>query len=107
MASESADPRHPGSEDAPIRATFPPFVERLIGTVRREYLDQVCFQHVPDLERRLAEFQIYFNRSRVHSSLAGDTPAQVSGDPLAPPAQLHNFCWQPHCRGLYELPVAA
>ncbi len=84
-----------------------PFVERLIGTIRREYLDHVFFWNAADLERKLAEFQVYFNRSRVHSSLAGDTPAQVSGDSLTSRAELHNFRWQPHCRGLYELPVAA
>lgn len=84
-----------------------PFPERLIGTVPREYLDQVFAWNAADLERKLAEFQAYFNRSRVHSALAGDTPAQVSGHSLAPPAELHNFRWQPHCRGLYELPVAA
>ncbi len=84
-----------------------PFVERLIGTVRQEYLDHVFFWNVADLERKLAEFQVYFNRTRVHSSLAGDTPAQVGGDSLGSPAELHDVRWQPHCRGLYELPVAA
>jgi putative transposase len=34
-----------------------PFVERLIGTIRREFLDQVLFWHARDLERKLAEFQ--------------------------------------------------
>jgi len=31
-----------------------PFVERLIGTMRREFLDQVLFWNGRDLERRLA-----------------------------------------------------
>jgi len=34
-----------------------PFVERLIGTTRREFLDQVLFWNALDLERKLAEFQ--------------------------------------------------
>jgi len=84
-----------------------PFVERLIGTLRREYLDHVFFWNVADLERKLAEFQVYFNRSRVHSSLDGDTPGEVSGDCVTSRAELHNFSWQTHCRGLYQLPVAA
>ncbi|MCP4896964.1 MAG: transposase family protein, partial [bacterium] len=53
-----------------------PFVERLIGTLRREYLDHVLFWNDMDLERKLAEFRVYFNRSRVHSALDGDTPSE-------------------------------
>ena len=52
-----------------------PFVERLIGTVRREFLDHVLFWNDCDLTRKLARFQDYYNTHRVHSSLGGDTPA--------------------------------
>ena len=38
-----------------------PFVERLIGTTRREFLDHVLFWNVRDLERKLADFQAYYN----------------------------------------------
>jgi hypothetical protein len=34
-----------------------PFVERLIGTVRREYLDQTLFWNRGDLERKLDNYQ--------------------------------------------------
>ena len=34
-----------------------PFVERLVGTVRREYLDQTSFWSARDLERKLDSFQ--------------------------------------------------
>ena len=34
-----------------------PFVERLIGTMRREFLDQVLFWNARDPERKLSEFQ--------------------------------------------------
>ena len=83
------------------------FVERLIGTLRREYLDHIFFWNVADLERKLTDCQVYFNRSRVHSALHGDTPAVVSKGDVTSPAELHNFRWQTHCRGLYQLPVAA
>ena len=82
-------------------------MERLIGTIRREYLDHILFWNAVDLEKKLAEFQAYFNRHRVHSSLSGDTPAEVSEDSLTERAELDNFRWQGHCRGLYQLPVAA
>ncbi len=84
-----------------------PFVERLIGSIRGECLAHTLFWNALDLERKLADFQVYFNRSRVHSSLDGDTPGEVSGDSVTPLAELHNFRWQTHCHGLYQLPVAA
>ncbi len=39
-----------------------PFVERLIGTARREFLDHVLFWNQRDLERKLSEFQAYCNQ---------------------------------------------
>jgi putative transposase len=50
-----------------------PFVERLIGTMRREFLDHVLFWNARDLERKLAEFQVYYNAARRHASLEGHT----------------------------------
>jgi hypothetical protein len=47
-----------------------PFVERLIGTIRREYLDQTLFWTAADLEEKLRVFQRYFNRHRAHSARA-------------------------------------
>ena len=38
-----------------------PFVERLIGTIRRECLDHALFWTAADLERKLQDFQDYFN----------------------------------------------
>ena len=38
-----------------------PFVERLVGTMRREFLDQVLFWNARDLERKLADFTAYYN----------------------------------------------
>ena len=84
-----------------------PFVERLIGSVRRELLDQVFFWNTVDLERKLRGFQSYFNHSRTHASLDGKTPAEMSGSVVTRPATLRSFIWESHCGGLYELPVAA
>src|ERR1019366_10640871 len=50
-----------------------PFVERLIGTVRREYLDRTFFWNAVELERKLVEFGDYYNAYRVHRSLDGTT----------------------------------
>jgi hypothetical protein len=57
-----------------------PFVERLIGTIRREYLDHVLFWNAADLERKLAEFLAYYNGYRVHHALDGRTPSHMTRD---------------------------
>jgi len=84
-----------------------PFVERLIGTMRREFLDQVLFWNAGDLERKLAEFQAYYNAARCHASLEGYTPMTFASGHALPPADLHHVRWVSHCRDLVQLPVAA
>ena len=46
-----------------------PFVERLIGTMRREYLARLFFWNAVDLARKLGEFKTYYHSSRCHQSL--------------------------------------
>ena len=84
-----------------------PFVERLIGTIRREYLDHIFFWNAQDLERKLAEFKHYYNQDRTHQSLCGDTPAVVSGDPKPLCANITNYSWRSHCNDLFQTPIAA
>lgn len=84
-----------------------PFVERMIGTIRREFLDQTLFWNAGDLERKLEAFRKYYNYSRVHSALEGDTPAQFSSDSITRQADLECYSWQSHCHGLVQLPLAA
>jgi transposase InsO family protein len=84
-----------------------PFVERLIGTVRREFLDRLFFWNGRDLRRKLELFRGYYDDHRVHQSLAGGTPAEKGGNPSQPPASLGHYRWQSHCQSLFELPIAA
>ena len=84
-----------------------PFVERLIGTIRREYLDRTFFWNSIDLDRKLKDIQIYYNCYRVHRALNGATPAVRAGIPPPSPARFAAYAWKPHCRGLFETPVAA
>ena len=81
-----------------------PFVERLIGTVRREYLDHILFWTTADLENKLLDFRTYFNNHRTHDSLEGRTPDTSVSRPIA---NLRSIRWQPHCRALYQTPAAA
>ena len=51
-----------------------PFVERMIGSIRRELLDHTLLWTVTDLENKLCEYQCYYNESRTHSGRDGATP---------------------------------
>ena len=51
-----------------------PFVERLIGTIRRECLDRTLFWTAADLEMKLLDSQRYYNGHRTHAGLDGRTP---------------------------------
>src|SRR3984893_912255 len=81
-----------------------PFVERLIGTIRREHLDQTLFWTAADLEEQLRAFQDYFNRHRVHSGLEGRLPDPGEGKITL---DFASYRWHRHCRGLYQTPIAA
>ena len=80
-----------------------PCVERLIGTVRRECLDQVLFWNACDLERKLAEFQGYYNAACSHASLEGHTPLTFAGKHTAAAADLNQVRWVSYCRDLVQL----
>ena len=83
------------------------FIERLIGTIRREYLDRLLFWTADDLERKPELFKNYYNAARVHQGQSGDTPGVKAGGPTAQPASPEKYRWQSHCHGLFELPIAA
>ncbi|MCH9671938.1 MAG: integrase core domain-containing protein, partial [Gammaproteobacteria bacterium] len=77
-----------------------PYVERLIGSVWREFLDHILFWNKRDLERKLSDFQAYYNGDRVHASLAGDTPSGITVGGPVKHAKLDDFRWASHSRGL-------
>ena len=96
-------------KSVPYAPVSHPFIERLIGTVRREYLDHLFFWSAIDLTRKLHAFADYYNAHRVHRSLHGTTPARracVSSSPLAL-AALRQYAWAEHCRGLFHTPIPA
>src|SRR5450631_3649332 len=75
-------------KSVPYAPVSHPFIERLIGTVRRKYLDHVFFWNVIDLTRKLDAFADYYNAHRVHRSLDGTTPARRACASLPAPASL-------------------
>jgi putative transposase len=83
-----------------------PFVERLIGTVQREYLDRILFWTMADLETKMIDFQHYYNGHRAHAGLEGRLPVPAAAGSMSP-IGLESYQWGRHCRGLYQTPIAA
>ena len=81
-----------------------PFVERVIGTTRREYLDQIIFADAADLENKLNDFKTYYNQYRQHLSLQ-KTPEKMGGKGSKKTAFLKNYHWKNHCQGLFQTPI--
>ncbi len=96
-------------KSVPHVPTSHPFIERLIGTVRRECLDKTLFFNSRDLQKKLNDFQKYYNSTRAHSSLNQKTPAEIAFG-----AKNRSKCykntkinWESYCNGLYQLPHPA
>jgi putative transposase len=81
-----------------------PFVERLIGSIRRELLDQTLFWTATDLDNKLHEYQCYYNERRCHFGRNGTTPIRHDS---AEVIDISKYRWKKHCRGLFELPIVA
>jgi putative transposase len=60
-----------------------PFVERLIGTIRRDCLDHVIGLNERQLRRVIARYLDYYHDSRTHLSLSMDAPNARTVHPRA------------------------
>src|SRR5262249_53945176 len=66
-----------GIRDRPILLRLPwqnAYVERLIGTLRRDCLDHVLIFHERHLLRVLTLYSLYYNETRTHLGLGKDAP---------------------------------
>jgi transposase InsO family protein len=88
-----------GIRDRPISPRSPwqnGYAERLIGTLRRECLDQIVIFGETHLRRILSVYAAYYNQARTHLALQKDAPmhraVQGSGTIVAIPilAGLHH-----------------
>lgn len=84
-----------------------PFVERLIRICRNELLDRIIFWNERDLQRKLTQFQHYFNKHRPHLGINGKSPNQIVTKKSPTVIDINNYRWQSHCRALFQLPAAA
>lgn len=58
-----------------------PFVERVVGSIRRECLDHVVVLHERHLRKVLKSYQRYYNESRCHLGLGKETPEPREVEP--------------------------
>ena len=84
-----------------------PFIERLIGTIRRDYLDHVPFWNSLDLERKLGEFKNHYNSHRTHAALSGLAPAKFGQQANQAFVNINDYGWQQLCSGLFFKPIPA
>ncbi len=75
-----------------------PFVERIIGSIRRECLDHVIVLDERHLRRILREYVDYYHSCRTHLSLQKDAPVSR---PVEPP-EMGNVTAIPKVGGLHH-----
>jgi hypothetical protein len=75
-----------------------PYVERLIGSIRRECLDHIVILNEASLRRHMISYLDYYHESRCHLSLGKDFP---DGRPVQPP-EMGNIFALPKVGGLHH-----
>jgi transposase InsO family protein len=75
------------------------FVERVIGSIRRECLDHVIIANERHLRRILGSYVQYYNFSRTHKSLALDCPVHR---PIERPSRGKKIVAIPFVGGLHH-----
>ena len=85
--------KHCGIEEVRITYRSPwqtPYIERFIGTLRRDILNHVIILNQNHLQRLLrAYIDEYYHVARPHQGLDGETPiAQAKHRPIAEPTQI-------------------
>ena len=73
-----------------------PYVERLIGSVRRECLDHLIILNQSHLHRILRSYLVYYHGSRTHLFLNKDSPeGRGKESPARGEDQCHSDGWRP------------
>ena len=96
-------------KSSPGIPTSHPFVERIIGSTRRELLNNVIFFNQRDLQNKLNSYQEYYNDNRAHSSLNQKTPMKMTAEQNINPniVPIDSYQWSSYCCELFNLPTAA
>ena len=107
MEGEPSDSGDRQTQNRAVCALLTPFCRAAHRDDPARVLDYVPFWNARDLERKLNEFQAYYNAARSHASLDGHTPLTFAGGHTMAPANLNHVRWVSHCRDLVQLPTAA
>ena len=75
-----------------------PYVERLIGSMRRECIDHVLVLNERSLQRVLRSYIDYYQHWRTHLALGKDPPVSRAVEPAAPGEVIA----RPHVGGLHH-----
>jgi transposase InsO family protein len=75
-----------------------PYVERMIGSIRRECLDHVIVFNEAHLKRVLSAYFDYYNLARAHRSLGGNAPRPRAVEP----PERGRVIAVPHAGGLHH-----
>jgi len=75
-----------------------PYVDRMIGSIQREYLDRVIVLNEQQLRRIIASYLRYYHAARTHLSLEKDAP---DGRGVQPP-DAGKVVALPHLGGLHH-----
>ena len=76
-----------------------PFVERVVGSIRRECTDHIIPLNQRHLQQTLDAYKTYFNESRCHLSLGKDSPEPRG---IEPPEKGAKIVAIPQVRGLHH-----
>jgi len=88
-----------GIRDGPTAFRSPwqnAYVERVIGSIRRECLDHIIVFNAAHLRRIMKAYAEYYNSARTHLSLSKDAPVS------RPIKRSGNICAAPHLGGLHH-----
>ena len=87
VSSEPTSPRRSGIWASTKLLSVPrspwqrAYIERVIGSIRRECIDHVIVFNETGLYRHLKSFMAYYHETRTHLSLEKDTPTSRSVQP--------------------------
>ncbi len=83
---------------APLSPWQNPYVERVIGSIRRECLNYTIIIGERHLRRIVGNYVRYYNQARTHLSLNKDSPF---GRPVVS-KEVGSIVSRPHCGGLHH-----
>ena len=90
---------------APYAPMSHPFIERVTGTIQREYLDHAPIWNSLDLAQKLEQFKDYCNSHRTHEARSGQSPSSFYQRSAKKLANTNDYKLRQDYRGLFQATV--